>query len=359
MKRMVAFVNGYISLIAVIQIKKVMFPDERFDIVISDLTPGLKKIYDSKVLEEEFEKVYFSQYSSMKRINKAFILFSPNKLIQDIVGEPLPYYTDIFFWNPTWLFYSYIMHLNTMGREYNLHLYGEALGAYVTDHPIEDPLFKCNFLDSYLEKKYGYRLVKNMEYDYYVFAQELISFDSDRNIVSIPKLTQDCIGYLNRVFSYEEHKNKIKEKFIFMDKYHKDEMNNENMIISILNRLITSLGSESFAVKAHPRQDKSFYLDNDIRSIEMDFPWELYCLNNNIDDKIIISYSSSAMYMPYILSDSDHVSISLELKTPFSDIFFNEYHCFIENLRKRDKKVYCFSSVDGLIRGIQEHDNNS
>ena len=81
-KRMVAFVNGYISLITVIQIKKAIFPDERFDIIISDLTPGLKKIYESKVLEEEFEKVYFSQYSSLKRINKAFILLSPNIMIE-------------------------------------------------------------------------------------------------------------------------------------------------------------------------------------------------------------------------------------------------------------------------------------
>ena len=358
-KRMVAFVNGYISVITVIQFKKAIFPDERFDIIISDLTPGLKKIYESKVLEEEFEKVYFSQYSSLKRINKAFILLSPNKMIQDIVGESLPYYTDIFFWNPTLMFYSYIMYLNTMDRGYNLHSYGEALGAYVTDHPIEEPLFKYNFLNVYLKKRYGYILVENMEYDYYVFGQELVSFNSDRNIVSIPKLTQDCISYLNKVFNYEDYKNEIKEKFIFMDKYHKDEMNNENMIISLLDRLTSSLGRGSFAVKAHPRQDKSFYLDNNIKLIEMDFPWELYCLNNNIDDKIIISYSSSAMYMPYILSDSDHVSISLELKTPFSDLFFDEYHCFIEKLRKRNKKVYCFSSVDELIRGIEENDDNS
>lgn len=354
MKRVVAFADSYISLITIIQIRKYLFQNDKFDIVLSDLTSGLKTIFEKKTLENLFDRVYFASYEKMTRFDKFRILFSQKKMIHRILGEELPFYTDIFFWNPSLLFYSYWIYLSKSKNMYRLHLYGEALGAYVTDCPVEDGVFKNRVLNEYLRLVFGCIPVKEMIYDYYVFEPSLISFESNRSVVGIPKIVTSDISYLNRVFEYDLNAAVIKEKVLFMDKKHADETSDEIKIVGLLRKMNALLGKESFAVKAHPRQNKSIYRDNGIKLISMDYPWEIYCMNNSIDDKTIISYSSSAMYMPYILMDSNHKSICIKIDTIFTQTFSKEYDTFIKKVKALNKNVKVINDISELSRLVDE-----
>ena len=54
-------------------------------------------------------------------------------------------------------------------------------------------------------------------------------------------------------------------------------------------------------MKPHPRVDPNIYTELGIEIFDKDVPWEVYCLNNNIEEKILICTLTSAAVMPYIL----------------------------------------------------------
>lgn len=303
-KKNLIIVNSLFNLILAIQLKKTLLNDET-DIVISDMTCELKRIYDTGILKEAFDEVYFANYTNLRShaFTKRYIsFFSPKYAIKLLLsGKVLKEYTDIYFWNPDELIYHYLRYLNVNRKNYSLHLYADALGGLTTNVPIETKRYSSNvlnFLDKFIFK---YDTISKMKYDYYLFSPQYYIGERDRELVHIPEINYNDINivkYLNKVFGYE-NKN-IRQKFIFLDGA-KDGFIDEDENKKIIFTMIETVGSENFAIKPHPRTDLNYYRDMEIDIISSSIPWELYCLNTNIENKVIITYCSAAAVMPAIL----------------------------------------------------------
>lgn len=345
--RCVIFVNSYMGLITAIQIREYLYNNCEFDMVMSDLTPSLFEIYNNGVLKDRFDNIYFVSTGRYKRIYKYITLISPQKYLKKILKTDIKEYTDVFFWNPTQLVHNYIMHLDSIGINYKLHLYGDAIGSYVVDYPFETNLYRSKILNSIIRKRAGYRFIKELEYDYFVFAPQYISFETKRKIVEIPKINKKDIEYYNKIFGFDTSI-KIDNKYIFMDKQHNDEFSGDDISISILKTINELVDKDDFIIKSHPRQNESVYSKNNLNVLKLDIPWEIYCFNNDIKYKIIISYGSSALFMPFIMFGSKYTSICIQTQNNFNQIFKKEFQLFLEKFSKENKNLVVVNDISQL-----------
>ena len=336
----VIFINSLLGLMTAIQIRETMYRNCKFDIIMSDMVPELKAIYENNVLNEKFSNVKFIEYRKIKKNEKLLFFISPDLYMRKMLGGDFEDYTDIFFWNPTLLLHSCLIYLDANKRSYALHVYGDALGSYVTDCPSDHEHFRNEKLNMLVAHVKGFRFVEDMDYDYYVFSQKFISFDTKRTIVEIPKIKDELICYYNRLFLYNNRNAHIENRIIFMDKQHDDQFANTDFGLEVIKEIIAVVGSHELIVKPHPRQNLEIYADY-INILQNVIPWELYCLNNNISDKVIISYGSTALYMPYIFDDRQkYTMINFKIGSSFETIFEKEYEEFVEKMKVANPNFY-------------------
>lgn len=359
MRKNVIFVNSALNLLFAINLRKKLFMAEQFDIVLNMSIPGVQDIIKSRKLEECFDNVYFADYSRVTEWVKIRSIISPKYFFKVITGKEFVEYESVFFWNPTLLFYFYYFEMQCRKRKTKLHLYGESIGAYVCDTPHQEyigSVFGRRIYYRIIKKRYDFRGVSDYDYDYYLIGADYMGFHSDRKVIDVPIFDisdKGFVDYINDLFAVSSVK-EITERYIFMDVVHKDRFDCSNVGMGFLNSLRDKISSEDFIVRAHPRQSKDIYDQIKIDSNPSRIPWEVYCANYDISDKVIISYGSGSAFLPMIFYGYDYYIISIEIKDRFKTIYENEWKEFLNILKQRGKKVYLAYSPEDVVKTFEE-----
>lgn len=346
----VMFVNSPINLMLAIQIRRTLYKNKVFDLVLSNGTSGLRDAFYTHILDSVFNHVYFSDYENINRSSIIRGIFNPSVIWRILTGADFIDYQNIFFWNPTLLFQSYVTDLTRRNKPFNLHLYADAISGYFTDQPDEFIGGKYGFV---WRKIFKYPCVKNMSYDYYMYCPEYMGYESNHDIVSVPAISTDDNEYkeiCNKIFG---NINEIKEKVIILDTVHSENFLNPDDGINNIREIIKLYGSENVAVKPHPRQDKKIYASLNINVINGTFPFELYCMNHGIDDKLIISYGSSSSLLPYILFNSQHELIYIKTDCVDRQNHGKKMDAFVQKLIDGGKKIIMNDSFRQALDGIR------
>ena len=144
----------------------------------------------------------------------------------------------------------------------------------------------------------------------------------------------------------------IKEKLIILDQPKKELFNEEDIIRigNIYNQLAESIGHDEVIVKKHPRSSAEDY--QNIRYFESTgIPFELFCLNINMNDKILVSHSSTAVTTPKILFDQEPTVIVLtKLLDPITGEknLFEDFFQAVRNTYHNKNKFLIPSSIEEL-----------
>lgn len=349
-KRNVIFVNSLFNIIMAVLIRKKIYMNDSFDIVISSLSPGLDDIFDRKILEECFDHVYYVDYNKVSRLNKIQALLVPETFFKNTTGHEFIEYTDIFFWNPTLFFYFYLFECKRRKKSTKLHLYGDAMGAYMCDAPNEKGIFREKIINEYLKIRFSYQPVRDMVYDYYIMKPEYRAFDTEKEIVEVPvinKCDTDILHYLNRIFEYSPDIY-INQKYIFMDVIRKEKFDDSQNGDQIIKTLLEILPTDDFILKPHPRQDKKIYNGIDLTLMELNIPWEIYCANIDINNKVIISFGSSSAFLPLILWGCNYTLICIDLPNSLNTIYSKEWKRFLKNLYNKGKNIHTVMDAKDL-----------
>lgn len=316
MKKNIIFVNSLFQLLSALQIRRAMYPEERFDIVLSDGAYGLHEIYLSKSLEDIFDKVYFADVKEKyvldgqwglkkackRKINSARLLFFPGKLFEHILDAQIEFeYTDVFFWNPDVVFYSFYMESNRRECSIRLHVYQDGVANYYLEAPDSDiqggvKLFGIRAANSFLNRRYGFDCIYNMDFDHYLFEPAWYVAENEHSLVEIPKLEKNDETYniLNSIFRMEQIQ-EIQEKYIFFDHaYGKDEIDLD-LYFEVIDKITNYVGAENFAIKLHPRTNSKFFDSMNVHVITDRYPWELYSLKYNLSSKVLITVMSASV----------------------------------------------------------------
>lgn len=305
MKRNVIIVGTLFNLLQAVHIKYSMYKDAVFDIVLISTQEKIESIYKTGVLNNIFDRVYYinlNEYNEKKML--ALSVVFPNYVVKKMLKKrEIPKWDDIFFWNPEYFLYSYLWMCEKKKWNYMLHMYGDAIAGYIKDCPCQYGLFKNSKINTYVMHRYGFYFMGQKGYDIYLFKPEYICYETKRKLVEIPLInTNDSIfiALINKIFHYEAAKCYIKEKYIFFDDVW-GELDSEEDRKELITSIRKCVGKENFIVKPHPRGSRACYVDLGVTLFEEIIPWEVVCINNNIQDKVFITTVSSAAIMPIFL----------------------------------------------------------
>src|SRR5699024_10046503 len=161
--------------------------------------------------------------------------------------------------------------------------------------------------------------------------------DLNINIKEITPLNHEAIEILNKLFDFHE-KAIIEDKFIFFEQ----EM--DGLVEGIDNRMkeiYLQIENDQMILKKHPRSNFNEITNKKIYQ-NKHLPWEIIALNSDVENKVLISYYSTALISNKTILDKEPIIIFLYNLEELKDYFWldKEMIFVIENL----KKVYNDSS---------------
>jgi hypothetical protein len=311
-------------------------------------------IFDKVIHVECFEFTESFNTNSLCRYHRKLkSLYSFEKLSDKYLNIKQEKYTDIYLSFPDIIIQIGIKKVHKNNKNVKIHLYEDGTAGYT------NALRQNKKIKILYNKITGSGRIIDRYDELLVFKPELMP-PTNITLTKIPPLNVDDIimkNILNKVFGYYDEK--IDERIVFLEQpYSLEALYKE---IANIAKIILK---DNYIIKLHPRS-KSYYYDNydnynlyDNNSI----PWEIICLNSNIENKILISFYSTATITNKIIFDKEPILIFLfdipELKRIYS--LNAETRNFIQKFKKtynNSDRIIIPKSIDEL-KGIFEDINN-
>ena len=255
----------------------------------------------------------------------------------------------------TWLYrFKYYSEYKSIVEKNNILIKEGSEIIYSFNDPLEKIInIYCNKM-RYIVSFYGYEdgianyyntqytkrelIDKLFGVSYNVFKKELyylynpkLALDEDVFIKKINLEKNKVKDLVNKVFGYKKEW-KIDESIIFFDGAPEQD-NLYSEIIKIFSKLIKE--GEQIVCKKHPRRKDMMYEDTGIKIYEhQSIPFEVCCLNEDLSNKILISFFSSACINPKNIFDQEPEIILLYKLMEKIDIEFQEKNDMIDRLKK-------------------------
>lgn len=311
MKKILAIVVGGNQLLFAIQAKHTIHKNDKMDIVYRKID------IDEAEAREVFDGVYRCKSNDQPRkIDAIKCFFYPQYAIKKYYADiDLDNYTDILFWHPDYLHYFIYKYSCYSKRKYNWHLLPEGLGVYVIDKyaihtNVKYGFFPISAIIQAIDKSvWGYPINAEecVKSAYYIDSEYATSKDGF-DVAEIPKFDSSDRAYLNRINRIFKYKRKpIDHKVLFLDGGmlgSRSELYDSDKVDNLLITLGSRLGRDNVILKRKHGIGMEQYSDAIKKSVSVyyneDIPWELMCLNGDIDNCIIISIPSSAIILPYL-----------------------------------------------------------
>ncbi|SFC52500.1 hypothetical protein SAMN05443252_104102 [Bacillus sp. OV322] len=194
--------------------------------------------------------------------------------------------------------------------------------------------FQFNFFKKLFIKVIFGRDIMNEHTGVYVYRPEFLQTNKMVKINKLPSINKKDINIknlLNKIMNYQDsYQRELDKPYIFFDQAFQfnSSMNRGKQLLQFI---ITKTESDKVTVKLHPRTVKSTY-ENLCKVTNLPIPFELFELNNEVEEKVLISISSTACLNPKIVYDEEPYvillfklldnSIQQPLNSTFYDIVF-------------------------------------
>lgn len=320
------------------------------DLILLNHSSALSNIYDNIKKEKIFKKIFF--IDSIKFEMKEKNYNTARKLI-----SLLKYYKKPFDYLPR-MFFDYdefyscgherITDIANIAchkgnKSIKNYLYEEGIASYTPED------IKNSKIKNYFNKIMGCKYLNYENNVIYLFFPDLAEKNFYSKIIEIQIEEKKIKKLLNKVFLFNDCL--INSKYIYLDQPIEDNYNYK------FNEVDTLLKNEFFvnniAIKLHPRS-KNDYKKIPYEKINSEAMWEMICLNNSVENKVLISVYSTACFTPKILFGQEPQIIFL---LDYEKISFNgpnnikEKKHFIQrymNLYSDSSKICIPKNIDEL-----------
>lgn len=273
---------------------------------------------------------YLLNCCQLKKITK-------NKILKIFVSSQNGY---------TILFYFFLYR-----RKYELVFFDEGLYSYICFFPTENPFeeyFENHILFKYIFNKKHFIFNKKI----YLYAPELAINDSSTNFYKIEMSYSMCKNFLIN----KPDEIIVQSKIIIFDQYFLTNSIEYKKYLKLLHYIYIN-SKHKICIKKHPRNEYISYELNEIKIVPDDNNlWEAEAVEIGITDKILITYYSSAVFMPSILNNYSYTIILLYKLILKSNIqLYKIIDNFVIRFQNYSKNVKIFvpSTVSELIQIIK------
>lgn len=359
MKKSLIIVESIPNIVTAIAIRNEMYSEEAFDLLITNGNTKIIDIKNGRKLEGIFDNVYYADvFANNNIIKKCIGIISLKAVLKLYLMDNKTLckdYTDLFFWNPSELFYIVSSYL---GKNVRYHVYGDQLSAFTMDSPDEDIteycFYKRGLFNNAFKLRYKPKRVDSIDFDFYMFRPDLSCCTRKHSVVEIPSTCFDnsvFISMISDIYDYDKSFS-IKQDYIYFGNVAGEEKDYKSTF-EVLKKLIEIVPREELIVKPHPRMGKEYYKDYDVDIVDKVFPWDLYCLNNDISNKVFITDVSSAVFIPAFVYGKRFTVIWLRNVIKGNKIFEKEWDSLICNLEACGCKSIEINSIDEIRVAIE------
>lgn len=325
--------STYYQLMTAINIKRTLCIQQTADLLLTDTTDfngiidNIKKcnvfrdVYQCKVTEKMVQLSNMSVAERKKSTNPIEVY--------NHVGLPHDY-TDLYmtFSRLSCTLYYYFIHMDT---HLDVHLYEDGVTTYYL--PISKR-FETDGLDhgQYGERRLMNHIVENLMYATELYCAEKFSWPN----VQLTK-PQQSDGLKDVIFSIFDRESLPGERYVFLEEFHAGMLlGNLFSDFLIMEKVAEIVGKENIVIKRHPRCPVDRFTPAGYKVMDNQrFPWEIILFGENIDDKVLLTVSSTAVLTPLTLFDQKNKVIC------FSDLVLSDKANFWdEHFKQKVLKEY-------------------
>lgn len=320
MKRALFICNTTYQVVVAIQLRITNFKQWNSDLIITDTVPNFIEICNKIFELKLFDAIIPLQekklnYNSNRLINfdtyfKKYVFI--NKELKRIITEK-DRYDYYLFANITRFSPRLGKLLSKFSPSVKFAMYEDGVSSYSRIYG--DRINQVMHPNSII-KKLGYKVfpsVISKLNDYFVFEPRYIVWECDcaRRISTIESNLDEIRQILNCLYGYQHIKDNYNEKVIFFEEsYYEDGIQTGDL--ELVEGLAEIYGKNQIFIKTHPRnkvnrfETLGFHTNKD-----KTIPWEVIALNISLEDKLLVTMTSTAVVNSFILL---HTSASLILE---------------------------------------------
>lgn len=308
--------NTPYQLIVAIQISITRNRNKKNIFLIGDTIPDAINIIKRMKKCQGFEKSYVINYknSSWKEAMFHFpmSIFTTSKM-KKTFNEPLILHyikeaEEIFFSNVAGFTTAFVAFSQSINTNLKLSMFEDGVSSYSRIY--EKSFNICSNSNNLFQQAFRifFKPILTKVDNFFLFSPELLVWNCNCTVKKIQSITdniKEIRKLLNIVFDYNSLKDSYEEKVIFFEEsYIEDGMFVPDL--EIVEKVIKKYGKSNVFIKAHPRVRNDRFLIRGIKkNIDTAIPWEVIAINKDIDKKILITMTSTAVVNSYLLLGSN------------------------------------------------------
>lgn len=359
MSKILGFASTPYQLLVFLFIKDAYLSQDEVDLVITDKTPSMEKLYQRGNLKEYFHQIYFADGRKIKNPYKnPFVTFLEsfiyNPTTNQIMDKPLQTYDQVYFASPGLpdeIVKEVAKTLIRKNKKLIFHRFEDGFASYTkkTAHVINTELGIKMY-----KKLWNYD-VEKMERDMFMFepdmAEKTVNFEKIK-IEQTPERIQKITEIAKKIFQFQA--NPPAEEFIFLGQGTVNGMENAETYQKLILKLQDIIGREHFTLKPHPRGEHDNF-QGAIKIYQDSCPFELAIASGEFENKTLISFYSTACVSGKLLFQSNCRIIFLY---PLSEDSFNEkcdYEDYFSAFSSLCDNVFIARTWEDVQRLCQSH----
>lgn len=290
-------------------LKMTVLRNDKVDIIVSNRMNNSEKIAENiektlvfenviHVKAKEFEPKYYLQ--NLKSVFSPFghleEYFSLNKKYDLLFASNMDCLTRL-------VFHAIKNDKNDKRANKNLefYIYEDGIATYSRYYEEEYSFTKKNrkLLFWYKQRKIYYDCN-----GIYLFDKDAIMWKPNTVVLEIPKIDVNNIEFkntINIIFDYQNTCDAYDKKYVFMEEsFFADGFKVND--VEVVQQIAKVVGKENIMVKIHPRNPVNRFKELGYKTNEnTHIPWEVIVLNQDMSDKILLTFASTAVLNPFRL----------------------------------------------------------
>lgn len=294
-------VNSVYQLLNAVNLRMHAYASDTADILITDICPNHSAIAERVRRSGLFSNVYAIESKSVARQQYRHTVWNvyrfhidPTPLLKTTGQIPANKYKRMLTANfDDYIAYLFII-LQKANRQIQSIRFEDGGMSYIDDNSC------VNSVEKRIQGLFGIRPLGGIKAPLWLYEPSLYSVNDGRRILPMPKLSRDdteFIGIVNKIFNVKAI-SPVNARVIFIEaSYCADGLStNDKELIIKCGRLLNG----DMTLKLHPRNGVNRFAGSGIDIMDVDMPWELYCLNHDVSDKLLLSVTSNAVIAPQL-----------------------------------------------------------
>lgn len=259
-------------------------------------------LVEEALLVEKEHSVRFSKVRTLRYLQKAGSFLIAGHYADSIYHFDCRRFDHAYFTFPDTIIQLALVSLKRNNPELRVHLYEDGLGGYI-------PRFSLpSSIKNAFNRIAGIASIVDSYSELLVFHPEFVALDLPFPIRRIPPIDggdDEIIGLLNSIFGYCSSSS-IGERIVILEQPLNFVPGLNDAIVEILDASLTA----DYIVRLHPRTKSADYGRHPVAP-QTGVPWEISVLNTLIEEKVLMTYSSTSVFSGKMLLDKEPVVIFL------------------------------------------------